>query len=291
MQRFKTALLLKNSIQKSTLRFYSVEVTDAKSAKLQVLKERRDKDLKKKIEDKLKAQKQREEKRKAEREEKEQVKAKTQEIKKMAQEKEKENKVKLTQLVKRKLDQQKRSQWVKKQKEKEKEEWQTLKNKLKNKGKRAKDPKAPTRPRNAFLWYFTKNFQEIKSSMTTPVKSVGDVTKEGIKRFNSLSEDQKKPYLLLAQEDQARYGTERKKYVATKKSKRKPQTSYIRFFIEIQPKLRQENPTAKVTEIAKMIAGKWNALSQEEKKKYQDAFEKEKLAMGQHSQPNEDDSE
>lgn len=290
MQRITNGLLFKNSLKLTSSRLYSTEVTDSKSAKLQVLKESRERALKNKIEEKLKLQKQREEKRKQIREEKEEIKAKNAEIRKMAQQKDKFYREKVQNMVKRKVEQQKRSTWVKKQKEKEKDEWKTLRDKLKNKGKRVKDPKAPIRPKNAFLWFYTKNFTEIKETLGT-VKSAVDVMKEANKKFKTLSDDQKKPFLLLAQEDKARYDTERKRYVSSKKSSTRIQTPYIRFFIETQPKLRSENPKAKVTELAQMVAGKWKALPEEEKKKYQDAYARDKQVKLQNEEKKAEESE
>ena len=44
----------------------------------------------------------------------------------------------------------------------------------------------------------------------------------------------------------------------------------------MRERVKEENPDLKVTEIAKVIGAKWKALTDEEKKKYNDMAEKDK---------------
>jgi len=192
-------------------------------------------------------------------------------------------------IEKTKVDNQKRSEWIKKQRTEEKEEWKNLKDKLKAKGKRVKDPKAPKRAKSAFLWYYTKNFSEI--SQNQGGGAAPEILKSAAETFKDLSAEAKAPYLLLQQEDKNRYTTERKRYVSHNKSPKRILTPYIRFFTEINSKLRKENPTLKITEISKLIGKKWKEMSVDEKKKFQDAYEKEKLSKTQNSSMEGSDSE
>lgn len=53
-----------------------------------------------------------------------------------------------------------------------------------------------------------------------------------------------------------------------KKKSSKPLTAYARFFQEIQHQVREQNPEAQFGDISKLIAARWEQLSQEEKDSY-----------------------
>jgi len=194
--------------------------------------------------------------------------------------------------LEKKLAQQKKSEWVKTQKEKEKVYVSKLKLRLKG-GRRVKDPKSPVRPRNAFVWYYGKNFgaihAELKQALWAGGKSgvasldlvkvpISLVMKEARSRFQKLGKDEETTYATLAHEDLNRYQEERKKYLTMKKSHsaHRVLTPYIRFFTEVRPLVVKENPSAKATDIAKLIGQKWGKITGAEKDKYIKAYDREK---------------
>jgi hypothetical protein len=263
-----------------------------KDARMQIIKENREKQFKSELEQKLKDKKMREDERTSRKQENALIKAKEHKIKKESSDRlkkvVKEQKVSLA----KKLAASKKSQWVRDQKDKEKVYVAQLRHKLKTKGKKPKDPKSPIRPRNAFVWFYGKNFSSISDSYKsrlatkdTPVENVkiplGALMKEARSVFDRLSEVEKKDYIVLAQEDLARYQEERKKYVSHKKaiSPHRVLTPYIRFFVDVRPSIVSENPKLKAVEIVKIIAGKWKGLSNEGKSKYVKAYEAEKNGL------------
>ena len=50
-----------------------------------------------------------------------------------------------------------------------------------------------------------------------------------------------------------------------KKKSTKPLTAYARFFQEIQHQVREQHPDAQFGDISKLIAAKWEQLTQDEK--------------------------
>jgi len=58
---------------------------------------------------------------------------------------------------------------------------------------------------------------------------------------------------------------------------KKSQTSFFHFSKESRPKLQQQYPEHKSTELAKLIGEAWQALSEEEKKAYQEKAKQDKI--------------
>jgi hypothetical protein len=145
--------------------------------------------------------------------------------------------------------------------------------------KRRVDPDRPKRPLNARLWYQTQNYSRIVSSLTgsdNKYPSVGDVARAVTNEFANLSQGDRDYYAKLAADDLERYNKAMKVYRQKKDQNKKPLTPYIRFFVDIRPTVVSENPSASITDVAKLIAVRWNQLGEAEKQKYFDAYEEER---------------
>lgn len=57
----------------------------------------------------------------------------------------------------------------------------------------------------------------------------------------------------------------------------RPQTAYIRFTSEARAKAREDNPSASLPEITKILADTWKSMSDEDKKPYTDKYEEDKV--------------
>jgi len=58
---------------------------------------------------------------------------------------------------------------------------------------------------------------------------------------------------------------------------KRPLTSYFRFANEVRSVIKKDNPTLKVTEIAKEIGKRWKELNPTAQQKYKDAYKEEKI--------------
>lgn len=57
---------------------------------------------------------------------------------------------------------------------------------------------------------------------------------------------------------------------------KRPQSGYFRFMAESREPLKKKNPTITNKELIKMLGDEWNKLPEGQKKKFNDAYEKEK---------------
>jgi len=73
-----------------------------------------------------------------------------------------------------------------------------------NKTKKQKDPDAPKKPMNAYMFFMNDNRQKIKADLGDDAKST-DVTKEGGNRWNNATDKVKAKYQKMADADKKRY--------------------------------------------------------------------------------------
>jgi len=137
----------------------------------------------------------------------------------------------------------------------------------------------PYRAKNAYMWFYTKNFKELSKELTESGKNskIGDIAKLCKEKYQKLNAEEKKEYTVLAEQDKLRYSTERKKYISHRKAN-VIITSFIRYSNDVRPAVRKENPKAKATDVAKIIGEMWRALDNSKKEKYHEAFKFEKEA-------------
>eukprot|EP00743_Colponemidia_sp_Colp-15_P001791 GILK01001955.1.p1 GENE.GILK01001955.1~~GILK01001955.1.p1 ORF type:complete len:177 (+),score=34.17 GILK01001955.1:82-612(+) len=140
-----------------------------------------------------------------------------------------------------------------------------------------KHPKAPKRALSAYMIFGKAVRPEI-------IAQVGDVhvteiMREIGRRWGAMSEEEKQPYELKAQEDKQRYAGEMSTYdgpmtVQTRRGKKDPNmpkramSAYMYFAEEIRPEVKRTFPDLPVTEVMKEIARRWQALSEEDRKPY-----------------------
>jgi len=86
--------------------------------------------------------------------------------------------------------------------------------KKKPRKKAKRDPDAPKKASNAYLYYTKENREKVKKEMHAkdPAIKLTDVTKELGARWKSLTPVEKAPYDKLAKEDKARYDKEKEEY-------------------------------------------------------------------------------
>jgi len=251
---------------------------DPKTIRLNIVKEQKEKKLNREIEAKLKTQKKQEVERESRKKQVEEQKAKTKLAKQKATDAIRSAKKTQTEKLQKKLRAQKLSNWAKEKKQQQKDHLHEVANK-EVKRKLKKNAGRPQRAKNTYMWFYTKNFKQLSNEIKgkdgkVSIKAVAGLCKQ---KFGQLTEDEKKQYQILAEQDKLRYSTERKKFVAHRKA-HVVITPFIRFSNEVRASVRKEHANTKITEISKIIGKMWKNLDAGKKEKYTEAFKTEMAA-------------
>ena len=139
------------------------------------------------------------------------------------------------------------------------------------------------KPQTSFFLFM--NDRRAKFKEDNPELSLGQITKGLTDVWKALTDDEKKKYDDLAAKDRERYNKEleaqgiKPKPVKSKDSDgapKKAQTAYFLYLGEMREKVKKENPDMSMCQQSKLIAEKWKALTEDDKKKYQDLSAKDK---------------
>jgi len=155
-----------------------------------------------------------------------------------------------------------------------------------------KDKNAPARNQSAYMFFAKDARKRIREE--NPDASFGEIGKLVGEAWKKCSDEDKKKYQAMAQEDTARYKKEMSNYSAPamsddsddggKKKKptkdpnapKKPKTSYMHFNTAMRPLVAKENPDASFTDMAKLVGDKWKNVSPSEKAKYEEMAKEDK---------------
>jgi len=161
-----------------------------------------------------------------------------------------------------------------------------------------KDSNAPKKPLTSFFLFAAQERPKVKAA--NPEKSTTEVAKAIGVKWAAMSEDEKSPFVSEAKRTKNEWDRAMAAYQLTDECKEhearvrdwalmkesampkvklpskpkdknrppKPATSYFLFAKEIREGVTKANPTAKITEIAKLIGARWKEVSEEEKAQY-----------------------
>eukprot|EP00639_Heterosigma_akashiwo_P003769 CAMPEP_0194579536 /NCGR_PEP_ID=MMETSP0292-20121207/13573_1 /TAXON_ID=39354 /ORGANISM="Heterosigma akashiwo, Strain CCMP2393" /LENGTH=193 /DNA_ID=CAMNT_0039432527 /DNA_START=79 /DNA_END=660 /DNA_ORIENTATION=- len=147
-------------------------------------------------------------------------------------------------------------------------------------------PQKPKAARSSFSYFFEDVKAEINAEL--PGLSFKEQTAKATEKWYLLDEVRKAEYITRADEDRERYCDEMEDYVepATKKARRdaekddlqpkKAATAYILFTNHIRPEVTKDNPDQPMTILSKVIADRWNMLSDADKQLWTDKAEADK---------------
>ena len=133
-----------------------------------------------------------------------------------------------------------------------------------------KDPNAPKRPPTAFFLFASTRRQHIKRA--APGASVTHVAKALGEEWRNLREHEKNEFYAQAEIEKRKYEKVKAKYLAHKKANSGPKRSPTAFFLfakDRRPAIKQAQPDAKVTDVAKILGEEWRNLAENSKSKYQ----------------------
>lgn len=172
---------------------------------------------------------------------------------------------------------------------------------LKTKASKVKDPNAPKKNFSAYLLY--QNTMRDSFRTENPGMTFGQLSKFTSSMYKSLTPEEKARWEEAAQQDKARYEAELANYVPppgfdqtgtlmeppmmvggrkyNKKHKdpnqpKRARGSYVYFTLDERPKIVQEFPTMKFTEMGHVMGDRWRALPAEEKRRYEDLANEDK---------------
>lgn len=155
--------------------------------------------------------------------------------------------------------------------------------------KKLKDPNAPKRPRSAYIFYCQENRSNL-SDMDNK-----SILKELGKRWKTLTDKEKTPYVKMNEDDKVRYEREmetytppehteetttgRRKKTRDPNAPKRPQSAFFLFSSDQRKKLKADPDTKSVpsSELSKRIGELWRNLSDKKKAVYQKKYEANKV--------------
>lgn len=167
--------------------------------------------------------------------------------------------------------------------------------------KKQRDPLAPKRSLSAYLLYQNAMREQFKAD--NPGMTFGQLSKYTSHMYKSLTPEEKAQWEERALRDKERYAEEMKHYipphgfdgqgnlmaefaVPRKNSRRNPKDpnmpkrargSFVLFTKDERPKIQKENPSIKFTDLGAVLGVRWRNLSAEERKKYDDLADQDKI--------------
>lgn len=124
--------------------------------------------------------------------------------------------------------------------------------------------------------------EQLRSSIKkeNPDWASSEVMKELGKRWQQLSDQDKKPFEELAKKGKEEF-LENQDTSNMEQVLKRPKSSYMHYSNnkEVRDQIRSEHPEWKVTEIASELGKRWNSMSDKEKKVWEDLAQKEKESL------------
>lgn len=140
-------------------------------------------------------------------------------------------------------------------------------------------------PGSSYSFFMKENYIKIKNIFINNDPNhkpkLGEVSKEVSKQWNNLSGKLKKKYELLSQKDKERYQNEKSNINDKLENKninkpKRPQSAFFFYLADVRPKLKEQYPGIKTTDVAKEGRKMWQSLNANIKKKYNKISELDK---------------
>merc|ERR1712106_922108 len=142
-----------------------------------------------------------------------------------------------------------------------------------------KDPNAPKKPLSAYFLFSQEERLKVKGE--NPDYSITEVAKELGRRWATLSPPLKTQYEQRYQDARKVYDQEMSHYKPQKKKKdpnapKQPLSAYFIFSTEERLKVKEENSSYSICEVAKELGRRWAEMDPSVKQKYQQRAEEER---------------
>lgn len=142
-----------------------------------------------------------------------------------------------------------------------------------------KDPNAPKKPLSAYFLFSQEERLKVKNE--SPDLSITEVAKELGKRWANLDPSSKAIYEQRYQDARKAYDLEMSHYKPQKKKKdpnapKQPLSAYFIYSTEERLKVKEENPSFSICDIAKELGKRWAEMDPAVKQRYQARAEEER---------------
>lgn len=137
---------------------------------------------------------------------------------------------------------------------------------------------APKRATTAYI-NFTQWYREELKKAGRTIPKIGEFGKECAAKWNSMSEEDKTPFLETAARDRDRYKREMAIYKPARDSNKpkRPTTAFMLFMADFRKEMAGKEPEGGVSALAKAGGERWRAMSDEDKRRYVEMQNQEKV--------------
>ena len=149
------------------------------------------------------------------------------------------------------------------------------------KEKKEKDPDMPKKPQTSYFLFMNAKRPQVKAD--EPNLGFGELTKKLTQMWKDLDDEARKEYEDLAVKDKQRYqkemeakGLAKKPKVVDSEAPKKAQSAFFLYSAEARDKIKKEQTEMKQADILKKIGAEWKALSDAEKKKWEEKAKADK---------------
>ncbi|XP_013794754.2 uncharacterized protein LOC106478739 isoform X2 [Limulus polyphemus] len=137
---------------------------------------------------------------------------------------------------------------------------------------------APKRATTAYI-NFTQWYREQMKKSGKQIPRIGEFGKECAAKWNSMTEEDKQPFLDSAAKDRERYKREMAIYKPARDANKpkRPGTAFMLFMKDLRREMAGREPEGGVAALAKLGGERWRNMKEEEKRPYIESQNEEKL--------------
>ncbi|XP_049528700.1 high mobility group protein DSP1 isoform X2 [Dermacentor silvarum] len=141
---------------------------------------------------------------------------------------------------------------------------------------------APKRATTAYIT-FTQWYREEMKKSGRQIPRIGDFGKECAGKWNTMSDEDKQPFLSAAARDRERYKREMAVYKPARdvNKPKRPGTAFMLFMGDFRKEMAGKEPEGGVAALAKLGGERWRGMSEEDKRPYVERQNEEKIKYEQ----------
>lgn len=141
---------------------------------------------------------------------------------------------------------------------------------------------APKRATTAYIT-FTQWYREEMKKSGRQIPRIGDFGKECAGKWNTMSDEDKQPFLSAAARDRERYKREMAVYKPARdvNKPKRPGTAFMLFMADFRKEMAGKEPEGGVAALAKLGGERWRGMSEEDKRPYVERQNEEKMKYEQ----------
>ncbi|KAI1308636.1 High mobility group protein B3 [Halotydeus destructor] len=137
---------------------------------------------------------------------------------------------------------------------------------------------APKRATTAYI-NFTQWYREELKKTGRPIPKIGEFGKECAAKWNAMTEEEKKPFLEVAERDRDRYRKEMAIFKPARDANKpkRPGTAFMLFMGDFRKEMAGKEPEGGVAALAKLGGERWRGMTEDDKRPYVEKQNEEKI--------------